>query len=50
LKQLVDVGLLVAHGEKRGRSYAASPTLTQMVARLRESRRVEDPFGDTPAG
>lgn len=46
LKALVDAGLLVAQGEKRGRAYIAGPDLIAMRNRLRGSRRVEDPFAE----
>ncbi|HYO11785.1 MAG TPA: Fic family protein [Thermoanaerobaculia bacterium] len=45
LKILVEHGLLVAEGEKRGRIYVASDALKAIRARTREARRVEeDPF------
>jgi Fic family protein len=47
LRQLVDAGLLVAHGEKRGRYYGASRTLAdirQAIVRARDPRDDTDPF------
>ena len=46
LKQLVDAGLLVAKGERRGRYYVASPELRDMgqQASAGEPHRVQDPF------
>lgn len=45
LKSLVEHGLLVAEGEKRGRVYVASDVLKAIGARTREARRAEeDPF------
>jgi Fic family protein len=44
LKLLVDNGLLVAVGERRGRSYVASRQLELLAERVRQPRRVEDPF------
>ncbi|MBM3754115.1 MAG: Fic family protein [Acidobacteria bacterium] len=45
LKQLVDQGLLIAGGEKRGRFYVASEHLRQIRERLRETRQVVQPKG-----
>lgn len=45
LKQLVDRGLLIAGGEKRGRFYVASDHLRQIRERLRESREIQSPKG-----
>jgi Fic family protein len=44
LKSLVQQGLLVPEGEKRGRFYVASEALKAIRAKTRESHRVEDPF------
>jgi Fic family protein len=44
LKLLVEAGLLEAQGDKRGRSYIASPYLRAIRDNARESQRVEDPF------
>jgi len=46
LKRLVDIGLLEAVGEKRGRYYAASPEVREIRSRCREARTIiPDPFG-----
>lgn len=42
LKLLVDAGLLLAHGERRGRSYIASDEIQSIRKRTRENRPVED--------
>jgi Fic family protein len=44
LKMLADNGLLVARGDKRGRSYTAAPELKSLTERVRQRRSVEDPF------
>jgi Fic family protein len=44
LKVLVDQGLLVAEGEKRGRFYTGSGILRELRAKVRETEKVEDPF------
>ena len=44
LKMLADNGLLVARGDKRGRSYTASAELKSLAERVRQPRPVEDPF------
>jgi Fic family protein len=47
LKQLHDVGLLIPHGEKRGRFYTASDELRQIRRRIvekRDARDDSDPF------
>ena len=44
LKSLVEHGLLVAKGERRGRYYVASEVLQAIHAKTREPRKVEDPF------
>lgn len=49
LKQLVDAGLLVPHGEKRGRYYAGSDQLRGLwrgIAAARDPRDDSDPFAD----
>lgn len=43
-KELVESGLLVASGEKRGRYYAASPLILSMRDRCREPKENVDPF------
>ena len=46
LKRLVDIGLLEAVGEKRGRYYVASPEVREIRMMCREARTViPDPFG-----
>lgn len=52
LKRLVDAGVLLAIGERRGRSYVPSDELRALWAGIRSSRRPEvdaDPFGGRPA-
>lgn len=47
LRQLVDAGLLLAHGEKRARSYVAAPELAlirQRIVEARNERDDSDPF------
>jgi len=44
LAALVERGLIVAHGEKRGRYYVASKELAQLRERTREPKAVADPF------
>ncbi|HSG38031.1 MAG TPA: Fic family protein, partial [Thermoanaerobaculia bacterium] len=44
LKTLVEQGLLVPQGEKRGRYYVASESLLQLRSKASEPRRIEDPF------
>jgi len=44
LKKLVEQGLLIPDGERRGRFYVASDRLKEIRARTRETRQVEDPF------
>lgn len=48
LKVLVEQGLLVPSGEKRGRFYVASELLSRLRARTRETRRLEDPYAEPP--
>ncbi|MEK7411518.1 MAG: Fic family protein, partial [Actinomycetota bacterium] len=51
LRQLADEGLLIAHGEKRGRFYIASPELRKMrqgIIDLRDRRDDSDPFSAGP--
>ncbi|MEO8630101.1 MAG: Fic family protein [Betaproteobacteria bacterium] len=43
LKTLVDAGLLVPDGEKRGRAYVASDRIKEIRQRTREPRQDEDP-------
>ena len=47
LRQLLDAGLLVAHGDKRGRHYTAAPELSEIrsrIVRARARRDDSDPF------
>jgi Fic family protein len=46
LKQLVDAGLLVPQGERRGRHYIASDEVRSIRERHRLKRPVTDPFAD----
>jgi Fic family protein len=42
LKAMADAGLLVAHGERRGRFYTASPELRAIAREIRERRPMQD--------
>jgi Fic family protein len=46
LKAIVEAGLLVAEGERRGRSYKASESIREIALRIRgeEPGRIADPF------
>jgi len=44
LKHLADRGLLVPKGERRGRFYIASDDIKAMRERVREPKKIEDPF------
>jgi Fic family protein len=44
LKVLVDQGLLVAEGEKRGRFYTGSDILRELRAKVHETEKIEGPF------
>jgi len=46
LKALVDAGLLIPEGEKRGRDYLAGPRVKQIRAELRMPKASDDPFAD----
>ncbi len=46
LKQLVDSGLLIAKGEKRGRHYVASPEVRAIRERHRRQKSIVDPFAE----
>ncbi len=49
LKALVDAGLLIPHGERRGRYYEAAPIVAELRRKSRLSRTIADPFsGDGP--
>jgi Fic family protein len=49
LAHLAEMGLLVPHGEKRGRYYVASPQILEIyrLERDRERRSEEDPFAES---
>lgn len=47
LKELVDASLLIPEGEKRGRFYNAAPVVTEIRQRLRLSKKIDDPFGES---
>ena len=50
LKQLMDAGLLVPEGQKRGRYYKPAPMVAEIRQRLRHPQQADDPFGkDGPA-
>ena len=44
LRKLSDLGLLVPHGEKRGRFYSGAQILQDIAARHRMGGRAEDPY------
>jgi Fic family protein len=44
LKQLVDEGLLVPKGERRGRIYVASDALKELWKQSRIAQKIDDPF------
>jgi DNA-binding transcriptional ArsR family regulator len=44
LKELVDAGLLIAKGEKRGRWYEGSDYLRAIEKKFREDGAIPDPF------
>ena len=46
LKVLVDTGLLVPEGERRGRFYSAAPIVAEIRQRLRLPKKVDDPFAE----
>jgi Fic family protein len=49
LKALVDAGLLIGDGERRGRHYVAAPILREVRLRTREPRPTDtDPFATDP--
>ena len=48
LKALVDAGLLIAQGEKRGREYRAGDSLSQIWAAHRLTKTDDDPFAESP--
>jgi Fic family protein len=48
LKTMVDRGLLISIGDKRSRSYSATPTLQHIRLQNRRPARVQDPFREDP--
>ena len=46
LKVLVDIGLLVPEGERRGRFYSAAPIVAEMRQKLRLPKKADDPFAE----
>ena len=46
LKELVDAGLLVPEGQKRGRFYKAAPVVAEIRQRLRLPKKPGDPFAE----
>lgn len=48
LKALVDAGLLMPEGEKRGRDYVAAPMIREVRERLRMPKGNDDPFDEAP--
>lgn len=44
LKRLTDVGLLVPHGERRGRYYTGARELTDIAAGLKDRAKAENPY------
>lgn len=46
LKALVDAGLLMPEGEKRGRDYVAAPIVREIRERLRMPKGHDDPFDE----
>ena len=46
LKILADAGLLVPHGEKRGRYYSAGPVVKEVRQMTRTPRVEVDPFAE----
>ncbi len=46
LKVLVDTGLLVPEGERRGRFYSAAPVVAEIRQKLRLPKKVDDPFAE----
>jgi Fic family protein len=49
LKTLVGVGLLQPHGERRGRSYLATPELRKLYLSSKSTENFEDPFDEVGA-
>ena len=48
LALLVEQGMLMAQGERRGRHYLASPWLREAHASIRTPKTVTDPFAGNP--
>jgi Fic family protein len=48
LKGLVDAGLLLPEGEKRGRDYVAGPRVREIREQLRMPKGIDDPFNEPP--
>jgi Fic family protein len=46
LREIVKAGLLVAAGEKRGRTYSASPLILDMKRGLKPPKADEDPYAE----
>ncbi len=46
LKVLVDIGLLVPEGERRGRFYSAAPVVAEIRQKSRLPKKVDDPFAE----
>jgi Fic family protein len=44
LRRLCDEGLLIPHGERRGRYYTGSPILLKIGERFKNFRKAEDPY------
>jgi hypothetical protein len=44
LKLLSDTGILIPHGEKRGRFYLASPYLRRIRNAIKDNNPVPDPY------
>lgn len=44
LRKMVDLELLIPHGEKRGRFYTGAPTLRDIAAKHKVSGQAEDPY------
>ena len=46
LKGLVDAGLLIPEGERRGRYYTAAPIVAEIRQKARLPKKVDDPFSE----
>jgi hypothetical protein len=44
LKRLVDCGLLIASGDRKGRTYQAAELVREIRARFEEPKGIPDPF------